>query len=91
MDDNLTGIIIALGCTLGPIWLVMHYKYKNRMAGGLTSNDAAMLEQITAVAQRLEQRVATLERILDAEVPAWRGNAYPNAGQQDGMYNRQTG
>jgi phage shock protein B len=84
MDDNLTAVIICLSCTLGPIWLVMHYKYKNR-GGQMNSRDIAMLEQISATAQRMEQRVATLERILDAELPAWRSSAAP----PDNFYNRQ--
>jgi phage shock protein B len=87
MDDNLTAVLICLGSVLGPIWLVMHYKYKFRNSGQLSAKDAALVEQIAATAQRMEQRVATLERILDAEIPAWRASPLP----PDGFYNRQAG
>jgi phage shock protein B len=87
MDDNLTAVLICLGSVLGPIWLVMHYKYKFRAGDRLNSADAALLEQISATAQRMEQRVATLERILDAEIPSWRGSA-DAAGA---FYNRRAG
>jgi phage shock protein B len=82
MDDNITAVLIVLISVLGPIWLVMHYRYKNRSFGRMNAGDAAQLEQIAAVAQRLEARVATLERILDAEAPAWRASM-PGAGPEN--------
>jgi phage shock protein B len=38
----------------------------------LNDQDAASIGQLTETAARMEARMATLERILDAEVPAWR-------------------
>jgi len=74
MSDNLTAVLIVLIVILGPIWVTFHYVSKGRAGRQLNAADAAALDQMTATAQRLEQRVATLERILDAETPAWRGN-----------------
>ena len=73
MSDNVTGVLIVLICVLGPIWLTMHYRYKTRAEGRLSAADASTLDQALRTAQRLEQRVVALERILDAEAPAWRG------------------
>jgi phage shock protein B len=74
MSDNLTAVLIVLIVILGPIWVTFHYVNKGRAGRSLNAADAALLDQMTATAQRLEQRVATLERILDTETPAWRGN-----------------
>jgi len=86
MDDNLSTLLFFMIVVLGPIWITLHYKYKSRVANSLNGTETAMLAQISATAQRMEQRVATLERILDSEIPSWRGNAAP-----DGMYNRRVG
>ncbi len=79
MDDNLTAVLIVLIAVLGPIWIVFHYKAKATRGAQLSAGEAAMVENLGQTAMRLEQRVATLERILDAEVPAWRGQ-YDGAG-----------
>ena len=59
-----------------PIWIFMYYKSRSRpqapavpAAMGLTSQDAA---DLIAIAERMEQRVAALEEIMDAEAPGWR-------------------
>ncbi len=74
MSDNLTSVLLALIVIVGPTWIVFHYATKARAGRRLSADDAALLDQMSATAQRLEQRVATLERILDTETPAWRGN-----------------
>jgi len=74
MSDNLTAVLIVLIIFTGPTWIVFHYFSKARAGRRLNADDAALLDQMSATAQRLEQRVATLERILDTETPAWRGN-----------------
>jgi phage shock protein B len=73
MSDNLTSVLLALIVIVGPTWIVFHYATKARAGRRLSADDAALLDQMSATAQRLEQRVATLERILDTETPAWRG------------------
>jgi phage shock protein B len=85
MDDNLTVVLIVLISVLGPIWIVFHYRAKARTGLTLSANEAAMVENLGQTAKRLEQRVATLERILDTEVPAWRGQ------YEAGDYGRQAG
>jgi phage shock protein B len=86
MDDNLTAVLIVLISVLGPIWIVFHYRAKANKGAQLSAGETALVDHLGQTAQRLEQRVAVLERILDAEVPAWRGD-YQNGGQ----YGRQAG
>jgi phage shock protein B len=75
MSDNLTAIIIVFMCVLGPVWITFHYVGKGRTARQLNAQDAAAFEQLAQTAARMESRMATLERILDSEVPGWRNNA----------------
>jgi len=51
-----------------------YMKYRQHTAGQMSTQDVSALEQMGDLAQRLERRVATLERILDNEAPSWRDN-----------------
>ena len=55
-----------------PIWLLLHYLTRWRASRGLSTEDERMLADLWKNARRLEDRVATLETILDAEAPGWR-------------------
>lgn len=82
MDDNLTALLIVIASFIGIICL-RYLKLKARTGGQLSAQETQIMEQMAQTAQRLEQRVATLEQILDAEVPAWRShpaNVYRQAG-----------
>lgn len=80
------GMVYGLGDVLGillvpailfmvvvlPIWLVMHYRSKRRAQSALSGEERAELERLTDLADRMGERVETLEAILDAETPDWR-------------------
>ncbi len=55
-----------------PIWLIMHYTTRNSANRRLNSKDEALLEDLNENARRMEDRIRTLERILDADSPEWR-------------------
>ena len=55
-----------------PIWIVFHYITKWKTSKGLTPEDEKMLGEIWESTTRMEDRIATLERILDIEAPSWR-------------------
>ena len=57
---------------VAPIWLVMHYRSKRRGRAALSSEERAELEKLTDLADRMGERIETLEAILDAETPDWR-------------------
>ena len=83
MSDNLTAIfmsssdqiingLIAIVIFIGLPWLILHYVAKFRGDRQLHGQEAQAFEQLSRTAARMEQRMVMLERILDAEVPAWR-------------------
>ena len=55
-----------------PIWIVFHYITKWKTSKGLTPEDEKMLSEIWESTNRMEDRIVTLERILDIEAPSWR-------------------
>ena len=57
---------------VAPLWLIFHYRtvWKNQQQSGIT--DEKSTKEMWGVAQRLENRVANLEKLLDAEAPGWR-------------------
>ena len=57
---------------LGIIWINRRYGTRKREAAMLTEQEQTTLDQLTRVAEKMEQRLSTLERILDAEQPTWK-------------------
>jgi len=76
MDDIIGLVAVVMGIGFVPliIWLKLHYKHKERSMGHMSEDQMAELEQMSKIADILDQRVNVLERILDDEVPTWREN-----------------
>jgi len=85
MSDNIAAVLIVFIVVLGPIWTVMHYRAKARAGLQPSPQDAAAYEQLSQIAARMETRIATLERILDAEAPGWRQTASTGGQARDRM------
>jgi phage shock protein B len=58
-----------------PLWIIFHYITKWKTSKGLSTEDEKMLKEIWDSTNRMEDRIKTLERILDVEAPHWRGRA----------------
>jgi phage shock protein B len=55
-----------------PLWIIFHYVTKWKMSKGLSPEDEKMLSEVWESTNRMEERITTLERILDVESPSWR-------------------
>ena len=64
------GLIFLL--VVAPIWIVAHYLVRWRRSRRLSAGDEKALGELYDLARRMEGRIATLERVLDAEAPGWR-------------------
>lgn len=53
-------------------WLIFHYITKWKTAKVLTSDDENLLDGLHELARRLDDRMLTIERIIQAENPNWR-------------------
>lgn len=70
--DAFMPVIIVFMVIVAPIWIAFHYLTKQKAAKGLTPEDERMLAELWESAKRMEERIETLERILDADAPGWR-------------------
>lgn len=65
-------LLILLLVVVAPTWIVFHHITKWRDQRGLSADDEHMLEDLWRSARRMENRIVSLEAILDAEQPEWR-------------------
>ena len=68
---GILGLLLVL--VVAPIWLVAHYATSWRTARLLSREHERALAELGELARRLDDRMASLERILDADAPGWRG------------------
>lgn len=57
---------------VAPLWLILHYWSKHKSNRGLSDDDQSLMESLTHTIEGLEQRIDSLERILDDQHQGWR-------------------
>ena len=67
---GILGVFVALP------WIILHYVSKWKTAATLTTEDENLLDELYSLARRLDERMVTIERIVQAENPNWRSIAY---------------
>lgn len=67
---DLIPILLLTVCM--PLWIIFHYITKMKTSKGLTAEDEKMLADVWESTKKMEDRIVTLERILDIESPSWR-------------------
>ncbi|MCC5874232.1 MAG: envelope stress response membrane protein PspB [Gammaproteobacteria bacterium] len=60
---------------VAPVWLVLHYRSKRQAGVSLSAEERRELEELAEQAERMLDRIETLESILDVEAPGWRERA----------------
>ena len=55
-----------------PLWIIFHYSAKMKEQKIMKPEEESNLGEMRYSAERLEDRLRSLERILDDEVPGWR-------------------
>ncbi|RVT89809.1 envelope stress response membrane protein PspB [Sphingomonas crocodyli] len=78
MEDVLVPIVVIPVIFLGLPWLIFHYITQWKKNGSLTVEDERALDDLHEMARRMDDRLATLERILNAEDPTWRPRQSPD-------------
>ncbi|HVM37929.1 MAG TPA: envelope stress response membrane protein PspB [Sphingomicrobium sp.] len=81
MEEEIMGMMIgglAIVCLfIGLPWVIFHYVTKWKTAATLTQSDEKLLDELHDAARRLDDRICSIERIMDAENPQWRQNCLP--------------
>jgi len=67
------GIIFLV--VVAPLWIIFHYITIWRSSRRLSSDDEKALGELWQSARRMEGRIESLEKVLDAEAPGWRMRA----------------
>jgi len=57
---------------VAPIWIGMHYSSSRKSSRSLDQGDREELEDLLAELDKMTERIATLESILDQEHADWR-------------------
>jgi phage shock protein B len=78
MDMDL--LIIFPVLFIGLPWLIFHYITRWKQAKTLTVGDEQLLDDLHEMARRLDDRLCTIERIMNAENPNWRQACLPESG-----------
>jgi phage shock protein B len=64
--------IIIFMIFVAPLWLVLHYRSKKQVSQGLSEHEHRQLLELANRAEKMSDRIRSLEKILDAEAPQWR-------------------
>lgn len=72
MEELIMAPVIIFLVIVAPIWLVLHYRSKGQVSQGLSEEEYIQLSNLSETADKMADRIKTLEAILDAETPDWR-------------------
>ena len=67
MSELITLAVILFLTILAPLIIIFHFITKWKQTREMSGDDERMLEELWELSQRLEDRIETLERILDDE------------------------
>ncbi len=71
MDTGMVSVILIFG-VVAPTWIVFHYLTRWRATKTISGEDEKLLQDLWESADKIDKRLRSLERILDAESPDWR-------------------
>lgn len=72
LGELITVAVIIFLAIPAPLFIVLHFITKWKQSREISGGDEKMLEDLWHLSQRLEERLETLETILDSELPEWR-------------------
>jgi phage shock protein B len=72
MAELLTIALIVFIAIPAPLFIVLHFITKWKQSREISGGDEKMLEDMWLMSQRLEERLESIEIILDSELPDWR-------------------
>ncbi len=72
LAELLTIAVIVFIAIPAPLFIVLHFITRWKQSREISGGDEQMLEDMWLLAHRLEERLESLETILDSELPDWR-------------------
>lgn len=74
MSELLTIALIVFIAIPAPLFIVLHFITQWKKSRELSGGDERLMEELWQLSQKLEDRMESLEIILDNELPGWRKN-----------------
>ena len=75
MEEVLIPLIVVPTIFVALPWIIFHYISKWKSAATITTEDENLLDELHDLARRLDDRMSTIERIVQADNPNWRSVA----------------
>jgi phage shock protein B len=75
VEEILVAPVIIFMIIVAPIWLILHYRSKRQISQGFSEEEYTQLSELSELADKMADRIKTLEAILDAETPDWRNKS----------------
>lgn len=72
MEEAIIPIAVVSVLFIGLPWIIFHYITKWKTAATITAEDENLLDELHDLARRLDERMCTIERIVQADNPDWR-------------------
>ena len=72
MEEIIVAPVIIFMLVVAPIWLVLDYGSERQFSQGFSEEEYIQLSELSELADKMTDRIKTLEAILDAETPDWR-------------------
>lgn len=72
MEEIIVAPVIIFMVVVAPIWLILHYRSKRQISQGFSEEEYIQLADLSELADKMADRIKTLEAILDVETPDWR-------------------
>jgi phage shock protein B len=72
VEEIIVAPVIIFMIVVAPIWLILHYRSKRQISQGFSEEEYIQLADLSELADKMADRIKTLEAILDAETPNWR-------------------
>lgn len=74
MGELFTIALIVFIAVPVPLFIILHFITKWKQTREMSGGDERMIEDLWELSSKLEDRMETLETILDSEQPEWRRN-----------------
>ncbi len=78
--EDLIPVLAIIVLFIGLPWLIFHYVTKWKSTASLSGDDEKLLDELHDMARRLDDRMCTIERIMNAENPGWQQQCLPDSG-----------
>jgi phage shock protein B len=81
---DVIGLVAVVSLFVFLPWIILHYVTRWKTAATLTTGDEALLDELYQLARRLDERMATVERLVTADHPEFRplGRNAPGANDE---------